>query len=236
MILKKIENNNLTQVQNKSRYHNNMAEQFKTNVSIKLSCGTYSFCGNNYNDERSGYYLSTKGEEKIMISIDIEINDVLFKQIDYIEVHNENGTLAQYMRDTLRKRSHSFFFGLSEEKKGDNYKICYQKIQPQTDENRLRLRRVPMKTIHYDIIKIPSTNFYNSDCAICLETVNDDRYISICQHIFHSGCIIDYAKQNNFVKPLDDHCKRFCLDHSEKILPFPCPICKCILEDNKNNL
>jgi hypothetical protein len=210
-----------------------MAE-YETKVNIKACKGPYVWCGNNYDGEKSGDYLSNceKIEEKTMVSIDIQINDTLFKQIDHIEIHNEGGFLAHYIVGTLKKPSHHFFFDLKyDAKEGGNYKICYKKIMPRKEDTKI-LSRAPMKTIYSEIIKIPFVQAHNSECAICLEPVIDNKYISFCQHMFHTTCVFDYAKQNNYIKPLAQHCKLFRCGHGEKLIPFPCPICRCTLEDN----
>lgn len=139
-----------------------------------------------------------------MVSIDIEINDVLFKQIDYIEIYNEGGFLAQYMRDILKNRRMDSFLNqnMTQKKvvilKYVTKKFCHEKIKQHSD-------RTPMKTIYSELVKIPFVQAHNSDCAICLESVVDNRYISVCQYMFYTTCIFDYARQNNYIKSLAEH-------------------------------
>jgi len=88
-----------------------ISDSFKTETSIKSFYGPYGWCGNNYGGERSGHYLGTKQKSNgvIMVHVDINVNDILFEQIDYIEIYNETGFLVQYMRDSLKKPHHHFF-------------------------------------------------------------------------------------------------------------------------------
>uniref|UniRef100_A0A6C0C8T1 RING-type domain-containing protein n=1 Tax=viral metagenome TaxID=1070528 RepID=A0A6C0C8T1_9ZZZZ len=209
-----------------------MSEEFKTNVAIKVCKGNYAWCGNNYDGERSGHYLTDnpKIEENVMVIIDINMDTNLYEQIDLIEIYNKGGFCAKYTHHTLQQ-SEQLFFGLKyDAKEGGEYKICYKKILPRTDNR--TLSRPPMKIIYSETIKIPFVHSHNSDCAICLELVVDNKYVSTCQHMFHINCLFDYAEQNNFTKPIADHCKLFNCEHGKKLIPFPCPICRCVLENN----
>jgi len=116
---------------------------------------------------------------------------------------------------------------------GTPLKICYKKILPQTDLDKKMFNRFPMKTIHVELIEIPILQIKGSnECAICLNQIIDNKYISICHHAFHFDCIHEYNKCNNHLIPLSDHCQRLCNEHIEKVKPFSCPICRTILENN----
>jgi len=215
--------------------------QYNTNVTIKTLKGPYVWCSNDV----SGYYLTERKTDRktrvdrikksvTMVRIEVNICDALFKNVDFIDIFDETGFLAHYTPSGLRKPYHKFFFELKYVKDGTVLKICYKKRQRQSYESSRRLERTPMNVIRYDLITIPLLEAKgNKECMMCcLESVlyDDDVYVSQCGHVFHTKCLFEYLRKNNYVKPKDEDCD-YC-EHGDKTIPFPCPVCGEILEDN----
>jgi len=212
---------------------------FKVNIKLETFYGKYDWCCVN---GISGYTLSVNPKQsscsysKIgqMVKIDIFINQELLDKIDIIEMYDKTNFLAQYSVEKLKNKN-SFFFQLQyvNTKESETVlNILFRKILPRK-VGRFTLCRPPMQTILSEKITIPILNFKGDiKCAICLEEVDDDKYISKCKHLFHNKCIFNYIKFNDFINKLSKKCQQHC-QHSEKPKPFPCPICRTILEDNK---
>lgn len=216
----------------------------KTEVSIKLSVGNYEWCGNNYGYDISGHYLTPyreKSKEQIMIELSTQMSERLLQKIDLIEIYNmpngQRGFCANYSHYKL-SNPHKVFFKLQPEygKIGESLMINYLKLLPRNPKANI-FSRSPMKIIHSEIIQIPDLEIKGSnDCAICLEPADTERYISTCQHIFHSKCIFEYLKATEKLLPLSEYCVKFECGHDKKCKPFECPVCKKLLESRDKKI
>ena len=92
--------------------------QYLATVNYNICRGTYAWCGNNYNDETSGYYLSSINDtnmthfnpptNNIMITINVEMNDELYNAIDIIEIYDINGGLIQYSKHPFESQTYVY--------------------------------------------------------------------------------------------------------------------------------
>lgn len=147
---------------------------YKTIINIKTIYGYYEWCS------KTGEFLpydsppTNQQIKKHMVNIVVNMNAYLFKDIDHIDIIDNNGFLIQYTRE-ITDNIYNFFFQINSDKpitykdSNDNFQVSYlpnnqigtslkllfQKIQPQSTEDHMRLRRVPMKTLHTEIITIP---------------------------------------------------------------------------------
>lgn len=212
------------------------------NVVIKSQYGSYCWCGNNYDGEHSGYYLSSSCKcelyklKHFMLYIKVSISDELLKMTDIIEIYDSTGFLAQYHADVpLMTSTKEFFFSVDEKLIDTELYIKCRKIVRLKKPEGVFIGRVPMVTVLQKSVIIPQILLRgDKKCSICLDEItDDDKYISRCGHNFHSSCIFKYLEKINKLKPLTSHCSKYC-EHSEKVLPFPCPICRTLLEKQIN--
>ena len=214
----------------------NNSMSYFTNVKINSHYGTYAWCGIGYDGEKPGWHLTdcrkklTKGvdysDRKLIITIDVEMSDDLFEGINIINIYDETGFLAQYSKKITESTYH-FNFKMEEAMIGTKLKINYDKMLP--NPNTRTLSRPPMQTIHQDIITIPAFDIKGDTiCAVCLEDVTTEKYISPCHHIFHTNCIWDYLEKNNLIKAMNELCDKHC-GHTHKPKKFPCPTCRTII-------
>lgn len=219
----------------------NKLHPLKTDVNVRLSIGNYEWCGNNYDGNKSGHYLTPyndKSSEKVLINLTTKMSKRLFREIDIIEIYHicdgGRGFCANYSTNGLNN-PHKTFFELQPKYGtfGDSLIINYSKILPRDPKMGI-FSRAPMKIIHTEIVKIPFLEIKGSnDCAICSGPVDSKRYITTCQHLFHSKCIFEYLDSTNKLLPLANHCVQFMCGHARKCDPFECPICKNLLEYRK---
>lgn len=207
-----------------------------TNVKINSHYGTYAWCTNGDSREKPGWHLTDcrkkpmniidYADRKIIITIDIEMSDDLFERIDIINIYDATGFLAQYSKK-IKESTYHFNFKTEEVMIGTKLKINYDKMLP--NPNTQTLSRPPMQTVYQDVITIPALDIKgDTNCALCLEDVVDDKYISPCHHIFHTNCIWDYLEKNNLIKSMNDRCGNHC-GHTNKPKKFPCPTCRTII-------
>ena len=208
-------------------------------ASIKINEGPYVWCGNNYDGEKSGYYL-TKGigaatklssypEKEIMVVLSFDIPQSLVDNIMFIQIYDETGFLVNY---NGRKITNNYKCSFKVDKSlcGTKLKICYDipsNIQPKSSF----LSRIKTDTIHTEYLTIPNILIKGEKmCTICLEDASDNIYISKCEHIFHINCLWEYLENRGFLNPIAENCKFFKCDHIEKPKPFPCPVCRTMCE------
>lgn len=198
-------------------------EKYKAQIVVKSTYGPYVWCNNSSIETKAGCYLSNKDSKTAsvpMIWIDIEMNDALFKQTDFIEMVQNNGFRAQYSTEKLKKK-HTFLFQNSDNVKEIN--VCFRTANYDGYEWK-SLRRVPTNTHFSQQVQIPELEIKGThDCVICLEPVQENKYITSCKHIFHTQCIFDYLSHIGLVSA--DICDTFC-NHGPKMKPFSCPSCK----------
>lgn len=190
---------------------------FKADISAKKTYGKYSWCGSMLD---SGYYLDIlSNQESTILSITIEMNNKLYKETEFIQVYHDTSCI-QYTSEKLKK-THTFLFPLY--KDIDKVKINFVKGDYENYDTN-SLKRLPMKTYFSQTINLPKLEIKGSrECIICTEEIKDDKYITKCQHVFHTQCIFDYLKHNDLLY-VQNSC-RWC-KHGEKIKEFKCPTCR----------
>lgn len=211
----------------------------KNIATIKISVGPYGWCGNNYDGEHSGYYLtknvgdyrklSSYPEKEVKVMLSFDIPDDLIDKIQFIQIYDSTGFLVNYNTTKITK-DYKSRFKVAKSMCGTKLKVCYDIPIPHVQTS--ILQRIKTKSVHEEYITIPDVCIKgDTECAICMGDVSDDKiYISQCQHIFHIDCLWKYLEHNQYLKPIAEHCKLFKCDHIEKPKPFPCPICREICE------
>lgn len=176
---------------------------FKADISAKKTYGKYSWCGSMLD---SGYYLDIlSNQESTMLSIVIEMNNELYKETEIILVYHDKKSI-QYTTGEF-KQTHTFLFPLY--KDIDKITIGFYKGVYDNYVTDINLPKLEIKGSH--------------ECIICTEEIKDDKYITKCQHVFHTQCIFDYLKHNDLLY-VQNSC-RWC-KHGEKIKEFKCPTCR----------
>lgn len=199
-------------------------------ITTQLLYGPYGWCGNNYDGETSGFYLTpyvadgnywADPHHMKMIRLLITMSQELYNKSDIIEVYTESGSLIQYSHHDLEFPVHVLFFELKEEY--SILKIQFRKILGQTRS----FGRAKMNTVLEMSVPVVELVPFGDDCPICLETLKEDKIITHCRHQFHMGCIWAYLKDNGLLKEKCERCKRNCrTGHAEKIKKFNCPVCR----------
>lgn len=149
--------------------------QYNNIININLIGGCYDWCGNCNAGEMSGYYLSSTGKFKLILDINIIVDPTLWNKIDMIEIFDINNFLIQYANYPMENNPYHFKFNLEKKLIDTKIKICYQNILPQSEKDRLLLKRVQMQTIYSEFVTIPNLEIINTsdDCAICLESMTN---------------------------------------------------------------
>ncbi|AVL94414.1 hypothetical protein ma27 [Moumouvirus australiensis] len=206
----------------------------KTTIVVKSNYGNYQWCCGGC--DQAGFYLdATPNFSGIfcgqMINIKIIIHDSnLLDNIDIIEIKTINNELLKHTYSKINKIT-VFYFGINEKYAGLSIKINFSKIKPLPENTRF-MRRPDIEIIHQEIIDFPILDIKSSvECPICLEQITNNKYISHCKHVFHIKCLWDYLKINNYLRELSWFCSKHC-KHDKKTNPFPCPLCRTILESN----
>ena len=208
-----------------------MAE-YSADLSISVSKGKYSWCGNGYDGNKSGHYLSENGENQIMLRINIKMNSQLFADKQIIEIRDmdvKNSALYQYtMPDNFEKNSMSckFFYPITDNMLEKEFRMKFCKILPMSEMQKLRLCRAPCETIYEKIFVIPKLPDVLRECSICLENIDNDVFISECSHVFHAKCMTDLFINNKKFET-NIRCEKHC-DHGGKIKSYTCPYCMTV--------
>ena len=206
-----------------------MEKLYQTFVKTECQVGTYGWCGNNYEGQVSGYYLtvSKKASEYIMLRLSIHINDELLEKIEQIRCFDKTGFLAQYSKGV--KSDNVLFYSISKELLGTPLKICYGYFSP----NPQRIMLGNFSTVHEETIIIPHLNLKGDlNCSICVEDVVKDGLITPCGHIFHMDCIWKYLKTNNKLIDEPKMCLTLHCSHGKFVNHFDCPMCRRTLSGN----
>jgi hypothetical protein len=205
---------------------------YHNTVEITLSYGYYKWCGNNYDESISGYYLTkniTGQKGQIMVTLDLTIDAQLVDKVQKIEMYYNDGGLAQYTVEKIQ-RKHKFFFPIDEKYTMTSLCIKYQTLYTGRF-NLFGIGRPPVRTIHTDFVAIPEIDINKpQECIICFEMITDDKYITTCHHMFHASCIWKYLEYNHMVITKSLKCHRFHCVHGDKVKSFYCPICRMRLE------
>lgn len=197
-------------------------------ISIHTHYGNYVWCYN-----LGSYYLSKEGYQedgfKTFLTIDINMKDDLFKNIDHIEIFSNTHGVIQYSLGITQH--YQFRFPINDELINTEVEFIFSKF-------RKDLQSSPFSTTPLDIIYkstkiIPPIIILGDleNCSICLEKVNklETKYITECHHIFHLECAMDYLDKNNKLFMKQPHCNRLCT-HSKLFNSFSCPVCRKIIE------
>ena len=218
--------------------------RFTNKVDLKATFGTYGWCGNLYDGESSGFYLSIDPDyhpqypscyqeyvQCHMIDLNISLDPKLFQLIDLIEILDNDGFCVHFTDHRL-KSIEQFCFCLRQYHVGHVLRILYHghgKLIFQEQITLPQLLTYGDTSVLEPHLPETKTNMVCPMCPICLEQIRPEthRYISACGHPFHEGCLWTYLEKNGYVKAMKcHHC-----DHSRKIRPFPCPMCRTLLEN-----
>lgn len=210
-------------------------------ISFKSFYGCYAWCGNNYNDQTSGYYLSPtvinsenpmkKAEYKTIIKFLIEIGeDVNITDVDIIEFHAEtDGFLLKYTTEPILYKN-ELVVALKEQYAGTICSVHFRKFK----EIPARfIGRRPMETIYQKKIILPKLHVIDveQDCSICLDPLQiDNCLITQCNHNFHLSCLWKNFEFNKLLLEKNAICIRFGCSHDKKIKLFLCPMCRSIVD------
>ena len=211
-------------------------------INVCTNVGRYDWCGT---PDESGHFLceNTIGNvnektQSQMVKLTMDATNEHLLNSTSIMVFDETGFLARYTyRPLPRYGTISLFFQLkycNTKVKPSDLIVKFVKVLPKPEHLSI-FARAPTKTIYETTVTVPIV--YDKEeriCSICLDEVDkvihaENTYISHCKHIFHMDCIWTYLKQNDYL--LENNCT-YC-KHSQKTKPFPCPLCKTQLEDNK---
>jgi len=208
----------------------------KPSADVMISCsyGNFAWCGNDYNHNKSGMYLSMNVDKmndgdtcKMLVTILTRMNEELYKLTDHIEIYDNTGFLANYSVNDITHPFYFFRFTVDEKLVNTPLKILFRQFA-EKEYTGFGIRR--MNTIFETSIKIPDvkTMCDYKECSICLEEVTDKKniYISPCKHLFHLSCIFSYLEKNDLLLPMDETCIAFKCSHSKKPKNFLCPNCQ----------
>jgi len=203
-------------------------------IDVCVWYGNYGWCGSNYDGEKSGFYLSTLKsnyyfDKKVMINVNVKMSEELYEAIDHINIFDNTNFLSQYTnpdRFCNDTKSYNFYFKIEDKFQNTEMKIIFYKYLPPLHG---KLYGMPLKTIYETTFIVPELTVIGSNvCSICLENVENDKYISPCKHIFHQSCIHEYLLKGKFLRPLSVRCFEYC-EHSEKFNEFNCPNCRNLI-------
>lgn len=204
-------------------------KSYHAHVLISVRYGNYGWCGNSYEGSKSGHYLTNGSslelqQNKIGIHLKMIVNRPLLIDADHVLVNNFYYTLSENWSEFPE-----IFFCTNE--KTQNLTIQFLKFLPKS-EDESPLSRCPTKLIHEIIIEVPRIKISGSmECNLCHRSVNDieNKYISPCNHLFHTSCIFEYLEKNDRLEPEYSYCVNWC-KHSKKPKIFNCPVCYEIIE------
>lgn len=218
----KFDINNDVHVKNKSHIE----------LVVRTSFGKYSWCGNNYDSNKNGYYLSKtqsffdNRNKKLMLNIGVIMDKWLFSRINEINIYDATRALVQYSQK-LNSRMYLFRFSVPENLINTDLHFVF--INANANANINANINANMNTIVYEIkMKVPNRVIFGDDinCAICYEEVkNDDKYVTMCGHMYCIDCIFAHLQKLNLLEKIEGKCIQFKCAHSPKPKHFSCPVC-----------
>lgn len=214
----------------------------ETNTSVFY--GKYLWCGNTSSPKGSCFTLvNTTNNNKDpydtpfshVLLLELNLNPKLRREVDFIDVYDENGGLYGYNTEIVKNQWKNFK-KINETYIGKELKIVFSKVKELTKEQQeieqKRLMRTPREPIYEITVKIPELKIYGSqiECNICLNDVNNEtnKYVSPCGHLFHLDCIFKYFETANLLYPVYTTCKNNCCG-ANKVKQFNCVVCKKLI-------
>jgi len=212
---------------------------YKTQIKYKVKVGQYGWCGNSRRFRNGNHLLCTNPTQSVygktskrLICLQIDMNPELFSSIDHIQIINtETLFLTNYTVGRVTNPQIMIFKLPPSNLDVQSIRIEYQKEQPRRHDAH-PLSRTPLKTVYSEIIEIIPPAVFNSQtpCVICCNTIRENPYISHCGHMFCMQCILDYSRCISKLH-IDNACEHvFRCDHGSTVNPFPCPLCRTVLE------
>jgi hypothetical protein len=207
---------------------------YECNYDIKLSYGIYIWCGNSMLG--SGFTFLTDinnvnehVKDSFMINLEINMNLKLFKDTELIEIYDDEGFLFHYSFLKINEK-YTCFKKINEKYFGKELIIHFLKFKPY-QINQARTRKQTEKIYSSNIIIPTEFKIYGNEkiCNICLEDINENKYITPCGHLFHTQCMINYFEAKDLLNNVHIYCKNSCCN-SKKIKPFQCVVCKYLIE------
>lgn len=217
---------------------------YKCANQIQMSWGKYLWCGQTGSPTGSGFTLvnstSTSTDSygspyTYFMNLTLNPNEKLLRDCEFYDIYTNTGFLFGYNIGGL-KSNIQVFKKINPELIGTELEIVFSKRKQLTGEEQERLKstfsRIPKVPVYSFNISIPQLHQYGetSDCAICLDSVNNEtnKYISPCGHLFHLDCIFKYLESKNLLYPVYPRCVERCCG-AKKIKPFECAVCKTII-------
>ena len=221
--------------------------KYKCDIKLHQTFGPYEWCGTINEQQTKGTYILTQSgaqnNNAKMIHLVLTPNSNLQTQCDYFKILDEFGRMVWYQYDVGNDLVYTTKF--IETTPSKFYTIEFFKIfiMPPDWPGYRMVSQSPLLLIKSLQIMVPPISIKSdqSVCAICLETFKFnyyseeahetkevDLFVGNCEHQFHSSCIWKYIFHNadKFLLPTDCRdCK-----HSQKSTPFPCPVCKQIIQ------
>lgn len=194
-----------------------MADSYQTVVQVNTCYGHFDWHGSH----PAGVFLSegTPGEEKgtWMLDVTVDINEKLMNDIDYVCIASSTEPALQY---TIALSLHNrFFFEIDEKYVEQTIAVRYMKNSPGP------FPLTPIRTIiHEEPLFVPFIESYSNECSICLEAVEDDKFMSSCKHAFHGQCLWKYLEAQQMVYTSES--PYFVSSRRIDLLEMPCPNCR----------
>jgi hypothetical protein len=217
-----------------------MSSEQKNEYSAIISNGiyysSYDWCGNNYDGDRSGTYLSINAEKNFstkkgntfVAEILIKMNDTLFENTDIIHFYDDNDNF-RYQSKSISSTKYREAFTIDDIDSFKSLTVKFLKISGTTGK---LLPRATFETIYADTVQINHIKIREyEECSICFDEIKEnDIYVGKCNHIFHLKCIYSYLEKSGRLCELSRRCKEWC-KHSKKPISFECPMCRTVLEN-----
>jgi hypothetical protein len=215
-----------------------LKKEYDVDINIKVEYGNYSQCYYEFESSIPGEYLSTNMNnysKKLLLIIDILMNQTILNDIKYIEIYDKEKKLLQYSKE-INSTHYRFVFSVDESLQESNLLVLFRQIDKEKGYIKIDIyHRPPLVTLYEETISVPKLEILGDDsyCAICIKKIDNlDKYISPCKHLLHISCLFNYLENNNALIKKLIHCKQFCM-HSNKPSEFSCPICTSLIDHSK---
>lgn len=215
---------------------------YSCSTDINISFGKYIWCGNMNSPTGSGFTLTNSDKTdiygpqyKYMLYLNLKFNLKLKIDAEFIDIYSHDGFLFNYNIQPL-KGKYTCFTNLNtiEDAFGTELKIVFSKKKKLTKEEQnivnKRMFRIPREEIYSFKVKIPELKQFGDteNCNICLENVDENKYISPCGHLLHMNCIFNYLESKELLYEMHPNCLYHCCG-AKKIKPFECVVCKTLI-------
>lgn len=206
------------------------------NISMFLQFGNISWCSKIKNNG-FGLYFHIKDEnnkiiidsQKILLTINIDMNTELNKNTDFIDIYDNKNELICSL-----KNYYNLNISTSIPIKSNMMNTIIKFVFIPIKSNLAIIKRiqnyfysVENYSVNSIIPQLKNSSDVDEECSICLDNLynNQNIYISSCNHSFHIKCIIDLLQFNKLFIELDSYCFINC-NHTRKHKQFNCPICR----------